>query len=128
MRALSSAGFKDVVQFLLENKAGVDAQDKSARTPVKVAHDFKRRDITELLIQHGSKRPADLSTEMFKMAMKKYPSLASTVRFLRSCAHPALRLLPPPPSICAAMTWRAPCRPSRKRNEPASKLRTSTCA
>lgn len=69
------AGYKDMVQFLLENKADVDAQDKSARTPVKVAHDFKRRDITDLLIQHGSKRPAELTTEMFKKAMKKYCDL-----------------------------------------------------
>ena len=61
-----------MVQFLLENKADVDAQDKSARTPATVAHDFKRRDITDLLIQHGSQRPAELTTEMFKNAMKKY--------------------------------------------------------
>jgi ankyrin repeat protein len=97
MRALSSAGFKDVVQFLLENKAGVDAQDKSARTPVKVAHDFKRRDITELLIQHGSKRPADLSTEMFKMAMKKYPSLATLVTVLALVCSPSSSTPSPPP-------------------------------
>lgn len=76
-----------MVQFLLENKADVDAQDKSARTPVKVAHDFKRRDITDLLIQHGSKRPADLTTEMFKKAMKKYCDLCRRVRVV-PCGNP----------------------------------------
>lgn len=75
------AGFSDMVKFLLDNHADIEAQDKSARTPAKVAHDFKRKDIVELLVQRGAKPPqgtcASSSLDLLPLGHQVYVQIIS---------------------------------------------------
>ncbi len=46
-------GHKDVVEFLLESKADVNAKDNSGMTPMHMASLYGYKDVAELLRQHG---------------------------------------------------------------------------
>ena len=49
----ASGGHQDMVEFLLANKADVNAKNNSGQTPLREAVKYGHQDVADLLRQHG---------------------------------------------------------------------------